>query len=228
MPSSEAFDWTPERIEKAVTLFKEGLTATEIADQLNGPSRNAVMGKLHRLGHKRGLSHRQAQKLSIVARERAKEPSWTPERERRAIELFTEGATYNEIAETLGYTTKNAVQKYLNARGYRHDLPPSKRGRMGRITGQGGKLTEDGGREPPRILAPSEADLPLAESKKINLLDMPMFGACRWPLGDPRDEAFCFCGADTGSPKLTYCPSHHALSSRAPTPSEAKAGKVVA
>lgn len=228
MAASEAFDWTPERIEKAVSLFKQGLTATEIANRLNGPSRSAVLGKLHRLGHKRDLSPRQAQKLSIAARERPQEPRWTPERERRAIELFTEGATYNEIAETLGYTTKNAVQKYLNARGYRHDLPPSKRGRMGRITGQGGKLTEDGTREPPRILASSEADLPLPQSRRIKLLDMPMFGACRWPIGDPRDEDFCFCGADTGSPKMSYCPSHRALSTRVPSPSEAKAGKVVA
>ena len=42
--------WTDEREATAVKLWKDGLTARVIADQLGGVSRSAVIGKLHRLG----------------------------------------------------------------------------------------------------------------------------------------------------------------------------------
>ncbi len=42
--------WTDERIERLKTLWGEGLTASQIAAELGGISRNAVIGKVHRLG----------------------------------------------------------------------------------------------------------------------------------------------------------------------------------
>ena len=42
--------WTDERIERLRTLWTEGNTASQIADDLGGVSRNAVIGKAHRLG----------------------------------------------------------------------------------------------------------------------------------------------------------------------------------
>ena len=45
--------WTDARIEQLRTSWEEGLTASQIADQLGeGVSRNAVIGKAHRLGLK--------------------------------------------------------------------------------------------------------------------------------------------------------------------------------
>jgi len=45
--------WTPERIEKLQKLWEQGLSASQIADDLGeGVSRNAVIGKAHRLGLK--------------------------------------------------------------------------------------------------------------------------------------------------------------------------------
>ena len=41
--------WTDERIEQLKTLWKQGLTASQIADEMGGVSRNAVIGKAHRL-----------------------------------------------------------------------------------------------------------------------------------------------------------------------------------
>jgi GcrA cell cycle regulator len=43
-------NWTDERIETLKKLLKDGLSATQIATQLGGVSRNAVLGKVHRLG----------------------------------------------------------------------------------------------------------------------------------------------------------------------------------
>src|SRR5689334_1657357 len=42
--------WTDERIERLKTMWANGATASQIADELGGVSRNAVIGKAHRLG----------------------------------------------------------------------------------------------------------------------------------------------------------------------------------
>ena len=49
-PPSPQFDWTDERVEITKTLWKEGKSASQIAKYLGGPTRNAVIGKMHRLG----------------------------------------------------------------------------------------------------------------------------------------------------------------------------------
>ena len=41
--------WTDDRVEKLKQLWSEGLSASQIANQLGGVSRNAVIGKVHRL-----------------------------------------------------------------------------------------------------------------------------------------------------------------------------------
>lgn len=41
--------WTDERVELLTKLWSEGLSASQIAAQLGGVSRNAVIGKVHRL-----------------------------------------------------------------------------------------------------------------------------------------------------------------------------------
>src|ERR671912_31033 len=42
--------WTEERIERLKKMWADGATASQIADELGGVSRNAVIGKAHRLG----------------------------------------------------------------------------------------------------------------------------------------------------------------------------------
>jgi len=42
-------NWTDERVELLKKLWSEGLSASQIAAQLGGVSRNAVIGKVHRL-----------------------------------------------------------------------------------------------------------------------------------------------------------------------------------
>jgi len=60
--------WTEERVESLKKLWGEGLSASQIAAELGGITRNAVIGKVHRLG----LSGR------------AKSPSASPPRPRKA------------------------------------------------------------------------------------------------------------------------------------------------
>lgn len=42
--------WTDERVDLLRRLWEEGLSASQVASQLGGVSRNAVIGKVHRLG----------------------------------------------------------------------------------------------------------------------------------------------------------------------------------
>lgn len=42
--------WTDERVEQLKALWTEGLSASQIARVLGGVTRNAVIGKVHRLG----------------------------------------------------------------------------------------------------------------------------------------------------------------------------------
>ncbi|GAB4516775.1 MAG: GcrA family cell cycle regulator [Roseibium sp.] len=42
--------WTNERVELLKKLWGEGLSASQIAGELGGVTRNAVIGKVHRLG----------------------------------------------------------------------------------------------------------------------------------------------------------------------------------
>ena len=42
--------WTDERVEQLKKLWSDGLSACQIAAELGGITRNAVIGKVHRLG----------------------------------------------------------------------------------------------------------------------------------------------------------------------------------
>ncbi len=58
--------------------------------------------------------------------------------------------------------------------------------------------------------APSVAEKPTAtEVAHIPLVKLDNH-TCRWPLGDPRDEDFCFCGKKIKTGQ-TYCEEHAAV-----------------
>jgi GcrA cell cycle regulator len=50
VPKEDTFMWTDERVEQLKSLWTEGLSASQIARVLGGVTRNAVIGKVHRLG----------------------------------------------------------------------------------------------------------------------------------------------------------------------------------
>ncbi len=63
--------WTDERVDLLRKLWSDGLSASQIAAELaNGITRNAVIGKVHRLG----LSGRVKSAAPVAARPRAQAP----------------------------------------------------------------------------------------------------------------------------------------------------------
>ncbi|WP_230962550.1 GcrA family cell cycle regulator, partial [Erythrobacter donghaensis] len=68
--------WTDERIATLRKMWEGGATASEIATELGGVSRNAVIGKAHRLGLKARPSPVKAnEKKKPVAAPAAKKPA---------------------------------------------------------------------------------------------------------------------------------------------------------
>ncbi|MGL4406338.1 MAG: GcrA family cell cycle regulator [Notoacmeibacter sp.] len=66
-------NWTDERVELLKKLWGEGLSASQIARQLGGVTRNAVIGKVHRLKlsgrAKTTASPNRAKKISVGVEE---------------------------------------------------------------------------------------------------------------------------------------------------------------
>jgi GcrA cell cycle regulator len=63
--------WTDERVEQLKKLWESGLSASQIAAELGNITRNAVIGKVHRLG----LSGRAKSPSSSVPRPRKARPA---------------------------------------------------------------------------------------------------------------------------------------------------------
>ena len=79
--------WTDERVELLKKMWGEGQSASQIAKELGGVTRNAVIGKVHRLG----LSNRagggaSAKPTPEKAAEPAAKPAAAPAPERKAAE----------------------------------------------------------------------------------------------------------------------------------------------
>jgi GcrA cell cycle regulator len=93
--------WTDERVDTLKKLWLDGLSASQIAKQLGGVTRNAVIGKVHRLG----LSGRAAPSQParpVLRTQRPQRPVATqaPVAPRRAVETRTEVAPPTPVAIT--------------------------------------------------------------------------------------------------------------------------------
>lgn len=70
--------WTEERVELLKTLWAEGLSAAQIANKMGGVTRNAVIGKVHRLGLSGRATPAKPQRGRIAAPERREEQPAAP------------------------------------------------------------------------------------------------------------------------------------------------------
>lgn len=68
--------WTDERVDRAKQMFRDGYSAQQIANDLGGISRNAVIGKLHRAGVK--AKYEQARPTKHFTRPNRTKPARVP------------------------------------------------------------------------------------------------------------------------------------------------------
>jgi len=127
--------WTDERVELLRRLWGEGRTAAEIARELGDVTRNAVIGKAHRL------------KLS------------------------------NRVSPIQQNTKKSTTTKAISSPGIK-----------------------------PSVAAKAMVNTAMSNTGGVSMAELKDI-MCKWPIGDPRDSDFHFCGAE-GVPGLPYCTDH--------------------
>lgn len=142
-------DWNEERITELTNMWREGLSASQVARRLGGVSRSAVIGKVHRLG--------------IAGR---------------------------------------ALPSRPRSQGGRPPNPTR--------ASPGGALRKPSAPRPPRA---SPAPLVVFDAPATATILTLVEDSCRWPIGDPGEASFGFCGR----PRLgggSYCQGHGPMALR--------------
>jgi GcrA cell cycle regulator len=146
--------WNDERVDALKKLWADGLSASQIAGRLGGVTRNAVIGKVHRLG-------------------------------------------------LAGRATTSRMKSHRSPRARAHAVKRMLRSRQPAV-GNSPLRNLYLGETEPYVPAAEELVIPLNERKYIQTLTE---SCCRWPIGDPQEPEFHFCGKKK-IPGLPYCEVH--------------------
>jgi GcrA cell cycle regulator len=130
--------------------------------------------------------------------------SWTDERVTLLKKLWCEGKTAAEIAKELGSVTRNAVIGKAHRLKLSNRVSPIQQGPVKPAAPR--MKAEDIRPEPVRRVAPANSDAAPIKVKGVSMVDLKD-KMCRWPLGDPKDPKFHFCGCNS-VPGLPYCTDH--------------------
>jgi GcrA cell cycle regulator len=175
------------------------MTAAAIAREI-GVSRSAVLGKVHRLGLGGRARTKSAKVASAAAdggrpcKEKVPTSRWQTMANGERADVIRRGVAMGKSAADLAAeleTTTSAVRRAAR----NHDIELTRARKKGRK---------------PQA-APSADVVPL---RAIGLSDLTST-TCRWPIGDPLEAGFGFCGARcvAGEP---YCAAHQAVAFAAP------------
>ncbi|PAL19439.1 GcrA family cell cycle regulator [Sphingopyxis sp. GW247-27LB] len=196
--------WTDQRIEQLRSMWEKGLTASQIADELGGVSRNAVIGKAHRLGLKSRPS-------PVKATEKVVKPAKAPATPKAAAPAPRAAAP---VASRPVATPRPEPKTAPDAASEDADAEaaPAKPDAPRIVSiGPGGFIRQGPGDQqapippaPPRRLVPAKPSPEIAD--KTSLLDLND-RICRWPMGHPGEPDFHFCGQAV-NPGFPYCVEH--------------------
>jgi GcrA cell cycle regulator len=197
--------WTDERIDRLKELWTQGMTASQIADELGGVSRNAVIGKAHRLGL-------QSRPSPVKPNEGEGPSPFEPE-------AATEAAPAAAAAPARGEA--EAVAEAEPATAAAAEPAPSPPQPQIRSIGPGGFVRQSPGEQqspippaPPRRLVPAKPSPEIAD--KTSLLELNE-KICKWPIGHPGEPDFHFCGSPA-NPGFPYCVEHCGVAYQAQIP----------
>ena len=206
--------WTDERIERLKGLWTKGMTASHIADELGGVSRNAVIGKAHRLGLQ-----------SRPSPVKANEPEPKPKAKSREKVAAAPPEARTPVAEAPVPRPKAQPRPVETAAAEPPADPPARpadpKEPIVRSIGPGGFVRQGPSDQqapippaPPRRLVPAKPSPEIAE--KTGLLDLNE-KICKWPIGHPGEPDFHFCG-NPANPGFPYCVQHCGVAYQAQLP----------
>jgi GcrA cell cycle regulator len=215
-----SLSWTDERIDRLKELWTQGKTASHIADELGGVSRNAVIGKAHRLGLQSRPSpvkpNEPAPKPKAKAKEKVEAAPPAPPAPKPAEEApppFDEGPEPAPAPKAAAAPVEAGEEAAPRA-----PEPPQP---IVRSIGPGGFVRQGPSDQqapippaPPRRLVPAKPSPEIAD--KTGLLDLNE-RTCKWPIGHPGEPDFHFCGSPS-NPGFPYCVEHCGVAYQAQLP----------
>ena len=203
--------WTDERIDRLKALWTKGMTASHIADELGGVSRNAVIGKAHRLGL-------QSRPSPVKPNEPAPKPKAKAKDRPEAAAAALKAPAAEAPAPRAEPRPAPAPAELPAADSKPADLPPEP---VVRSIGPGGFVRQGPSDQqapippaPPRRLVPAKPSPEIAD--KTGLLDLNE-KICKWPIGHPGEPDFHFCGKQS-NPGFPYCVEHCGVAYQAQLP----------
>ncbi len=183
--------WTDERVELLKKMWSEGQSASQIAKELGGVTRNAVIGKVHRLG----LSNRTSGTPAAAAKPEAKEKPAQPSAPK--VEAKPKPAPRTEPARPAAVepAAEAETEEAKPAQPQRRQIIPA---------GQPLPPQPSANEISPEALAKvNEIE---KKAKKLTLMELTE-RTCKWPVGDPATVDFWFCGLPVQQGK-PYCEAH--------------------
>jgi GcrA cell cycle regulator len=188
--TENGMSWTDERVETLKRMWAEGQSASQIAKELGGVTRNAVIGKVHRLGLSNRVGGKDDDEIEMLpdpapvapaAPPRAPEP--TPITARPAAERPVDRPAPPPGGATV---TTLPVRKPIVPAG--QPLPPQP------------SLNEI---SPEALATVREVE---KKARRLTLMELTE-RTCKWPIGDPATPDFWFCGLPCAAGK-PYCEAH--------------------
>ncbi len=217
--------WTDERVETLKKMWAEGQSASQIAKELGGVTRNAVIGKVHRLG----LSNRagpggkeDGEEDEVLVAPLRVEPA-APERSAvvdpvRPVDPPRPGTdrplTDHPVADR-PVTDRPVADRPVTGASVAEGPLPGTGATGGTVTTLPvRKLIIPAGQPlPPQPSANEISPEALASvrevekrAKRLTLMELTE-RTCKWPIGDPATEDFWFCGLPS-LPGKPYCEAH--------------------
>jgi len=207
--------WTDERVETLKRMWGEGQSASQIAKELGGVTRNAVIGKVHRLGLSNRVAPGAAREDEVAADVvteavvappappvEAVAPAAIPVAE--AVLDPVNMAADDEVGLDADAVAADAVVEDDDEDD--DDAPAAPNSLRRQIIPAGQPL-------PPQpsvgeISAEALAEVREVEKKarKLTLMELTE-RTCKWPIGDPATPDFWFCGLPV-QPGKPYCDAH--------------------
>ena len=186
--------WTDERVETLKRMWAEGASASQIAKELGQVTRNAVIGKVHRLG----LSNRVA-------------PNGQPEGEEPVAEAAPVAAVAPSPAED--DEAEEPEDEVAAAPDPEPEEEPEDEEEDEAPVPFRRQIIPAGQPLPPQPSANEispEAQAAALEvekaAKRLSLMELTE-KTCKWPVGDPATPNFWFCGMPVQQGK-PYCEAH--------------------
>ena len=192
--------WTDERVETLKKMWGEGQSASQIAKELGSVTRNAVIGKVHRLG----LSNRVG--AGPVAPAPVPASKAVPLKDKTAPKAPGRDAEMPDALADAPQMAEPGPDDLLDEDDDDDLAPPVMSPARRAIIPAGQPLPPQPSLNEISPEALAKVNEVEKTARKLTLMELTE-KTCKWPVGDPATDNFWFCGLPVQQGK-PYCEAH--------------------